>query len=169
MYPLDIPPGATLEQIGEGVFAVVGSAGEPLSVILPPLAKDANGVDIPTRYEIEAGALIQYVEYAHAEAAYPLVADPKFAWWRGSVDDQEGALIELDCLDEPDLPATDPAAVIMLEALDRSRRQCTSRTTRTGMQGKPAGRPRALSDDQAGTRSSRRRVQNTADGRRDVG
>ena len=79
-YSLDIPAGGSVEEIGDGMFAVLTAEGELLSAILPPWAKDANGVDIPTRYAIESGSLVQYVDHDQAGTAYPVVADPKFAW-----------------------------------------------------------------------------------------
>lgn len=80
-YPLDIPEGATVEEIGPQMFAVLTAEGEPLTVVLPPWAKDATGADVPTRYAIESGALVQYVDHNHSEVSYPVVADPQFAWY----------------------------------------------------------------------------------------
>lgn len=80
-YPLDIPDGATVEEIGDQMFAVLSVDGEPLMVVLPPWAKDAAGADVPTHYAIESGALVQYIEHNRPDVAYPVVADPKFAWY----------------------------------------------------------------------------------------
>lgn len=40
-----------------------------------PWAKDANGKDVPTHYEIEGNAVVQVVETS-ADTAFPVVADP---------------------------------------------------------------------------------------------
>ncbi|WGD38540.1 hypothetical protein [Lysinibacter sp. HNR] len=46
-------------------------------------AKDANGSDVPTRYEISGSNLIQIVE-PHENAVYPLVADPTWQWYNAA-------------------------------------------------------------------------------------
>lgn len=79
-YDLDLPDGATVREIGPGMFAVIDAEGEPLTIVLPPWAKDAAGDDVPTNYALESGALVQYVEHNRPGVSYPVVADPKFAW-----------------------------------------------------------------------------------------
>ncbi|WP_146243172.1 DUF2599 domain-containing protein [Curtobacterium sp. MCPF17_031] len=41
-----------------------------------PWAKDANGRDIPTKYEIVGNSVVQTVEHSGEGYAYPIVADP---------------------------------------------------------------------------------------------
>ena len=82
-YPLDVPQGATLEEIGGGNVAVVDTNGLPLVVVQSPWARDANGSKIETRYSIEGHTLVQHVYHRVPGVAYPVVADPKFEWWGG--------------------------------------------------------------------------------------
>ena len=42
-----------------------------------PWAKDANGQDVPTHYEIDGTIVTQIVEHKGDDVAYPVVADPK--------------------------------------------------------------------------------------------
>jgi len=43
-------------------------------------AKDANGQDVPTHYEVRDDKLFQVV-VPTTSTAYPVVADPTWAWW----------------------------------------------------------------------------------------
>lgn len=63
-----------------GVFDV--ETGEPVALIEPAWAKDANGTAVPTRYEIDGSTLTQVVD-VDEHTAFPVVADPsvKFHWW----------------------------------------------------------------------------------------
>ncbi|RYF52639.1 MAG: hypothetical protein EOO27_28105 [Comamonadaceae bacterium] len=80
-YPLDIPSGGDVAAIGGGMFAIFGRDGDIITVVMPPWAQDANGSPLATRYEVEDGALVQYVNHKRPGVAYPVVADPKFAWY----------------------------------------------------------------------------------------
>lgn len=60
---------------GDGAFAVVNAAGQPTAMITAAWAKDANGRDVPTRYEQLGDTLVQIVEHSN-KYAYPIVADP---------------------------------------------------------------------------------------------
>lgn len=42
-------------------------------------ARDANGNDVPTSYEVRGGKLVQLVEPT-ADTVYPIVADPSWVW-----------------------------------------------------------------------------------------
>ena len=46
-------------------------------------ARDANGADVPTHYEVTGNTLTQVVEPA-ADAAYPIVADPTWQWYNAA-------------------------------------------------------------------------------------
>lgn len=43
-------------------------------------AIDANGEQVETHYEVEGHSLVQVVDHAQEDVAYPVVADPSF-WW----------------------------------------------------------------------------------------
>ena len=63
-----------------GAVFVVGANGSTIGAFMSPWAKDANGNDVATRYEINAGKLVQLVEHNVPGTAYPVVADPQFGW-----------------------------------------------------------------------------------------
>ncbi|MDR6866019.1 hypothetical protein J2Y69_000604 [Microbacterium resistens] len=75
-YELD---GFTPVQDGEGNFGFLNGDGI-LVPVASPWAKDANGADVATRYEIRGDRLVQVVTPS-ASTAYPIVADPTWAWW----------------------------------------------------------------------------------------
>ncbi|TFC01465.1 hypothetical protein E3O42_10115 [Cryobacterium adonitolivorans] len=81
-YPLSLPEGATIEEDGSGGF-VISDATQVIAVIAAPWAKDANGADVATRYELSGTTLTQVVDHSVGGVAYPVVADPKATalWW----------------------------------------------------------------------------------------
>lgn len=79
-YAIDVPTGGSLKEIGGGAAAVFDEEGDPVVMILPAWAKDANGADVSTRYVVEGEKLVQYVQHDRPGVAYPVVADPQFAW-----------------------------------------------------------------------------------------
>lgn len=83
-------PGMTLTQEEGGSIAVRkdGRYGEPVAFVDAPWAKDAHGVLVSTVYSISrSDTLVQTVSPA-ANAAYPVVADPRIrtAWYGWSID-----------------------------------------------------------------------------------
>lgn len=54
---------------------IVNRENEVEYVIEAPWAKDANGNDVPTCYEIEGDTLVQIVDF-NKDSAFPIVADP---------------------------------------------------------------------------------------------
>jgi hypothetical protein len=74
-YPITVADGGQLVDAGGGFFAVLDEAGQPAAMIDPAWAKDANGRDVPTRYEQQGNTLVQVVEHS-SDFAYPVVADP---------------------------------------------------------------------------------------------
>lgn len=74
--------GAELQQF-EGVDTIsVVKGGELIGVIEAPWAVDANGVQVPTHYEVRGPKLVQLIE-TDADTAFPVVADPtvKLRWY----------------------------------------------------------------------------------------
>ena len=69
--------GAELDLQSDG-SVLVYQEGALTGVVDVSWAKDANGVDVPTHYETEGDALIQVIDHASGNYAYPVVADP---WW----------------------------------------------------------------------------------------
>lgn len=62
----------------EGGSVLVLNGDEPVGVVAVPWATDANGVSVPTRYEVAGSTLTQIVDHAAGDLAYPITADP---WW----------------------------------------------------------------------------------------
>lgn len=80
-YPVDLPDGATMAVQDDGSVVITKSDGSLGGGFAAPWAKDANGVDVPTHYEVQGDDLVQVVEHTTTPGvAYPVVADP---WlWR---------------------------------------------------------------------------------------
>lgn len=76
-YSLDIPAGATVERAGESLL-ILDERGGMIGGVAPAWAKDANGDDVPTYYEIDGTTLTQVVHH-ETTSSYPVVADP----WMG--------------------------------------------------------------------------------------
>lgn len=81
-YPLSLPEGATIVSDEAGGY-VISDEAQIIATIAAPWAKDANGVDVPTTYELNGTTLTQVVEHRGAGVAYPVVADPTYTslWW----------------------------------------------------------------------------------------
>lgn len=75
-YEIDLPTGATLIAL-DGGARIVDDSGEILGVFDAPWARDANGAQVPTRYEVTGATLTQVVDHGIA-FAYPVVADPTY-------------------------------------------------------------------------------------------
>ncbi|MDR3360989.1 MAG: hypothetical protein LBO20_10205 [Bifidobacteriaceae bacterium] len=79
----------TLTPNADGTVTVLEDFGElalAAAVIDQPWAVDANGSEIPTRYEVDGNLLVQVVE-VESTTAYPVVADPKITstWWNTTI------------------------------------------------------------------------------------
>jgi hypothetical protein len=75
-YTIGLPEGGYLEPVEGGLILIRNAEGEFKGGVLPPWAKDADGQEVPTRYEIDGNVLMQIVEH-DATVAYPVVADPE--------------------------------------------------------------------------------------------
>lgn len=76
-YDLSLPTGSQLEIASDGGAVISSAQGEFIGAFLPPWAKDARGVKIPTHYQIEEGNLVQVVSHRDLDGlTYPAVADP---------------------------------------------------------------------------------------------
>lgn len=76
-YDVSVPEGGKVEVVGGAARVVDADGGDILYVGLP-WAKDANGIAVPTHFEVEGNSLIQVVEHNGAAFTYPVVADPRF-------------------------------------------------------------------------------------------
>lgn len=74
-YPLGIPAGDTAAAQPDGSILVTDSDGDAIGGISPAWARDADGTDVPTHYELDGSTVTQVIDTA-AATAYPVVADP---------------------------------------------------------------------------------------------
>lgn len=82
VYKVRVGGAGQLVQAAGGSVLVIGESGDVEAVIAAPWAKDATGVDVPTRYVIEGNTLTQVVDHRAGDFQYPIVADPwKRHWW----------------------------------------------------------------------------------------
>ena len=85
-YQLSFAGASSLATADDGSTLVMGPDGDVDAVVAVPWAKDANGVDVPTRYEISGTTLTQIVDHKAQAYAYPITADPwARRWWGISV------------------------------------------------------------------------------------
>lgn len=75
-YDLELPEGATLEILPDGMVLVLDAQGEFFAGVAAPWAKDAEGADVPTHYEIRDSSLVQVVDHQIQGTNYPVTADP---------------------------------------------------------------------------------------------
>ena len=76
-YEIHLPSGASLEPSDDGGVQALRSDGSLLTAAAAPWARDANGLNIPTRFEIDGNKLVQIVDHRDAKnISYPVVADP---------------------------------------------------------------------------------------------
>lgn len=73
-YPIDVPAGGRMTIGQDGGVLVVDSRGLPRGGLAAPWAKDNQGRNVATHYELRRDVVVQVV--AHHGAAYPVVADP---------------------------------------------------------------------------------------------
>jgi hypothetical protein len=77
----DFPIGgdvASLRPTASGGVDALNGEGELIATTSAPWAVDANGADVPTRYEINGTTLTQVVEHRDGNHTYGIVADPCF-------------------------------------------------------------------------------------------
>lgn len=76
-YEIDLPAGTALtEQQETGGLVAKDDDGELVLLVAPAWAKDANGEDVSTRFEIQDDTLVQIIDHHGSGVAYPIVADP---------------------------------------------------------------------------------------------
>ncbi|RKN67327.1 hypothetical protein D7252_06875 [Microbacterium sp. CGR2] len=75
-YVLDLPEGVTLSLEGTGAV-LLDVTGHEVGAFASPWAKDANGKDVATHYEVDGATLTQIVNL-DGDIAYPVVADPSY-------------------------------------------------------------------------------------------
>ena len=68
----------SLSQQADGGVVALNADGDPIAQLAAPWARDANGRDVPTRFEVEGTTVVQVVEHRGGDFAYGITADP---WW----------------------------------------------------------------------------------------
>ncbi len=77
-YEVEGAPGSFLEAQPDGtVFLLDETRTSVLGGFMAAWARDAEGNDVPTRYEISGNELTQVVDLSSPTIAYPVVADPQ--------------------------------------------------------------------------------------------
>lgn len=79
-YNLGLTAGSSLALQSDGMVSILGPDGSPIGAFAPAWAKDANGAEVATHYEVNGTTLVQVVEHAVAGIAYPVTADPYLGW-----------------------------------------------------------------------------------------
>lgn len=75
-YEMSIPTDAEWKIYPDDSIVVSDSAGEVISMVAPPWAKDANGTPAPTTFEFDGHTLTQQVYADSGQHSYPIIADP---------------------------------------------------------------------------------------------
>lgn len=76
-YGVTVDSGGALVPQSDGGVSLIDGLGEEIAMIAPPWAKDAEGRDIPTRFEVDGIHLTQIIDTASvADISFPVVADP---------------------------------------------------------------------------------------------
>lgn len=78
-YPLVLPAGASVALDRDGAVVISAADGNFIAGIAPAWAKDADGNDVATRYELAGSTVTQIVDLSSSGIAFPVVADP----WTG--------------------------------------------------------------------------------------
>lgn len=76
-FGLSAPEGFSPEVTADGSVDLVNEAGKSAAHISAPWAVDADGRQVPTRFELRSGSLTQVVDHRVGDFSYPIVADPK--------------------------------------------------------------------------------------------
>lgn len=67
---------ASLRKNGDGSVAAYDSKGELVGGFAAPWARDANGADVSTHFEVDGTTLTQVISHRSSDVAYGVTADP---------------------------------------------------------------------------------------------
>lgn len=82
-YQIDVREGGSVRVLEDGSVMVADADGNPLMTAAKPWAVDADGISVPTHYEVHGSELVQIVEHSASDHTYPIVADPTYTYWWG--------------------------------------------------------------------------------------
>ena len=77
-YPITLPTGGSASLTTDGGVSLTNVNGAFIGGFAPAWAKDANGVEVATHYEISGSRLTQVINHEANGVVYPVVADPWF-------------------------------------------------------------------------------------------
>ena len=84
-YKVTMPEGGSIQMALNGGAVILNGAGQLLSVIDAPWAKDAEDKPIETWFTTDGKALTQHVRHNVPGVVYPVTADPRVSWaWHGA-------------------------------------------------------------------------------------
>lgn len=78
------PVGGEVAQLvgqDDGSVLALDADGVLVTSLAPPWARDADGKDVPTRYELEGTTVVQVVDHRSGTYAYGITADPWVVVW----------------------------------------------------------------------------------------
>ncbi len=75
-YPVAVPAGGQLVALADGGLNVLGPHHTLIGGFAAPWARDRNGVEVPTHFEIRSNTVVQVVDHTLGNFTYPVVADP---------------------------------------------------------------------------------------------
>ncbi|MBS3180551.1 MULTISPECIES: DUF2599 domain-containing protein [unclassified Pseudoclavibacter] len=75
-YEFDAEGLSYIQESDDGALFLRAADGSLLGGVAPAWAKDANGVEVPTHYEVTGTQVVQVVEHLAGDFQYPVVADP---------------------------------------------------------------------------------------------
>ena len=79
-YSVSVPRGGHLKLDDSGIVVIYGKINEFSGGIAPRIApawaKDANGVNVPSYFEVKGRTVTQVVDHRHVSVVYPVTADP---------------------------------------------------------------------------------------------
>jgi hypothetical protein len=75
-YAFPISGDVTSLQLGDGSVIAYKAAADPIATLAPPWAVDANGVAVPTHFELDGTMVVQVVDHRDGDFAYAITADP---------------------------------------------------------------------------------------------
>jgi len=75
-YELSVPAGATLRADGSGGAEVLDAGKNPIAVVRPPSAVDAQGSVVAAELSVEGDSVVVRVEHSSIDVAYPVLLDP---------------------------------------------------------------------------------------------
>lgn len=75
-YDFSAPGLEQITQDEDGVLTLLDEQGDYLGGVAAAWAKDAEGQDVPTRYEIDGTTVTQVIEHTGDEVTHPVTADP---------------------------------------------------------------------------------------------